>query len=223
MNEDTRPLDVYGYWRSNAMYRVRVALNFKKVPYNEIPVDLDAGEQHAPDSVARNPQAAVPALVEGDLPALTQSLAILEYLEERYPEPPMLPADPRGRARVRALAYNVASDTHPLIVPRVRTYLTDKAGFDQAAFRRWITHWVGRGLEGLEANLSGSRDTGRFCHGDRITMADICVTGLALIPRVFKLDVPATPTVTRIVESCLAEPAFAKADPMKQPDAPKAA
>ncbi len=223
MSTETRPLDVYGFWRSNAMYRVRVALNLKGVPYNEIPVNLDTGEQHTAEFLARNPQAAVPALIEDDLPALTQSLAILEYLEERYPEPPILPADPRGRARVRALACNVACDTHPLIVPRVRTYLMKEAGFDQAAFRRWLAHWVGRGLNGLEASLSGSRETGRFCHGDRVTMADICVTGLAIIPRVFKLDVPATPTVTRIVDSCLAEPAFAKADPMQQPDAPKAA
>ncbi len=221
MNTEQQPLEIYGYWRSNAMYRLRVALNLKGVAFREIPVNLDAGEQHAPDFVARNPQAAVPALLDGDLPPLTQSLALLEYVEERYPEPPILPADARGRARVRALACNVACDTHPLLVPRVRAYLTTKGGFDADMFRAWVTHWVGHGLEGLEANLSASPETGRFCHGDRITMADICVSGLAMIGRVFKLDVPKTPTVTAILDRCWAEPAFAAAEPSRQPDAPK--
>ncbi|RYB04760.1 maleylacetoacetate isomerase [Lichenibacterium ramalinae] len=221
MTDASQPLEFYGYWRSNAMYRLRVALNLKGVPYREIPVDLDAGEQHAPDFVARNPMAAVPALIDGDLPPLTQSLALLEYLEERYPEPPILPADARGRARVRALAATVAADTHPLLVPRVRHYLTERGGFDADAFRAWVTHWVGQGLVGLEANLAHSPETGRFCHGDRITMADICVSGLALIGRVFKLDLPETPVLSGIVQRCLAEEAFARAEPSRQPDAPK--
>jgi maleylacetoacetate isomerase len=221
MTDASQPLEFYGYWRSNAMYRLRVALNLKGIAYREIPVNLDAGEQHAPDFVARNPMAAVPALIDGDLPPLTQSLALLEYLEERYPEPPILPADARGRARVRALAATVAADTHPLIVPRVRHYLTDRGGFDADAFRAWVTHWVGQGLEGLEANLAHSPETGRFCHGDRITIADICVSGLALIGRVFKLDVPKTPVLSVIVDRSLAEDASARADPSRQPDASK--
>ena len=222
MNTQPPALDIYGYWRSNAMYRLRVALNLKGVAYREIPVNLDAGEQHAPAFKARNPQASVPALVEGDLPALTQSLALLEYVEERYPEPPLLPADLRGRARVRALACNVACDIHPLIVPRVRRYLTAEAGFDHDGFRAWVTHWVGHGLEGLEANLAGSAETGRFCHGDAVTLADICVAGLVMIGDVLKLDVPRTPILTAIVDRCRAEPAFAAAEPLNQPDAPKA-
>ena len=221
MNDMQTPLEIYGYWRSNATYRVRVALNLKGVAYREIPVNLDAGEQYAPDFVARNPMAAVPALIDGDLPPLTQSMALLEYLEERYPDPPILPADARGRARVRALAGTVAADTHPLIVPRVRTYLMEKGGFDADAFRAWVTHWVGQGLEGIEANLAASRETGRFCHGDRITMADICVAGLALIGRVFKLDLPETPVLTAIVGRCRADEAFARAEPSRQPDAPR--
>jgi maleylacetoacetate isomerase len=221
MSAEQQPLEIYGFWRSNAMYRLRVALNLKGIPYREIPVNLDAGEQHAPDFLARNPMGAVPALVEGDLPPLTQSLALLEKLEELHPEPPILPRDPRGRARVRALAATVASDTHPLIVPRVRTYLTTKAGFDADAFRAWVSHWVGQGLSGLEANLARSPETGRFCHGDQITMADICVSGLVMIGRVFKLDVPSTPVLSAIVERCMAEDAFAKAEPSRQPDFPR--
>ena len=216
------PLEIYGHWRSNAMYRVRVALNLKAVPYREIPVDIDGGEQLGPEFLVRNPQGSVPALLDGDLPPLTQSLALLEYLEERFPEPPLLPEDMRGRARVRALACNVACDIHPLIVPRVRKYLHREAGFDTDAFRRWLTHWVGHGLEGLEANLSASSETGHFCHGDDLTLADICLTGLAQIGRIFKLDLPTTPILTGIVERCMAEPAFAKADPLAQPGAPAA-
>ena len=108
-------------------------------------------------------------------------------------------------------------------MPRVRRYLTDEAGLDADGFRRWLGHWVSQGLMGLEANLSGSRDTGLFCHGDRVTMADICVTGLVMIGKVFKVEVPPTPTLTAIVDRCLAEPAFAAAEPSKQADAPKAA
>ncbi len=223
MTDIHTPVTLYGFWRSNATYRVRVALNLKGVPYREIPVDLDAGAQLAPDFTARNPQAAVPALVEEGAAPITQSLAILEYLEERYAEPPLLPPDPRGRARVRALACTVACDTHPLIVPRVRTYLTTQGGLDADRFRAWLQHWVATGLRGLEKNLAGSADTGRFCHGDAISIADICVTGLVMIPRVFKFDVPGIPTVERIVAACLAEDAFAKADPMRQSDSPRAA
>lgn len=215
-------IEVYGHWRSNAMYRVRVALNLKGVRYREIPVDLDAGEQRSPAFLARNPMGAVPALVEGDLPPLTQSLALLEYIDERFPSPPMLPADARGRARVRSLACDVACDTHPLIVPRVRRYLTDAGGFDADAYRAWIAHWVGTGLASLEAKLAASPDTGRFCHRDAVTVADICASGLAMIGRIFKLDVPPTPTLTAILDRCMELPAFAEAEASRQPGAPEA-
>ncbi|WP_245501110.1 maleylacetoacetate isomerase [Lichenibacterium minor] len=220
MTHHQSEIEVYGHWRSNAMYRVRVALNLKGVAFREIPVDLDAGEQRSPEFLARNPMGAVPALVDGDLPPLTQSLALLEYIEERYPEPPLLPADARGRARVRALACDVACDTHPLIVPRLRRYLTTVGGFDQDAWRAWTTHWVGTGMESLEAKLAASPDTGRFCHGDSVTVADICASGLAMIGRIFKLDMPKTPTLTAILERCSADPAFADAEASRQPGAP---
>ena len=221
MSPERREIDVYGHWRSNAMYRVRVALNLKGVAYRELPVDLDAGEQRSPEFLARNPMGAVPALVEGDLPPLTQSLALLEYIEERYPEPPLLPADARGRARVRSIACDVACDTHPLIVPRLRRYLTTTGGFDGEAWRAWTTHWVGTGMESLEEKLNASRDTGRFCHGDSVTIADICASGMAMIGRIFKLDLPKTPTLTAILERCGNEHAFAAAEASRQPGAPK--
>lgn len=221
MSQDGHQIDVYGHWRSNAMYRVRVALKLKGVAFREIPVDIDAGEQRSPDFLRRNPMGAVPALVEGELPPLTQSLALLEYIEERFPEPPLLPADPRGRARVRSLACDVACDSHPLIVPRVRRYLTGTSGFDQDAWRAWVTHWVGTGMEGLEAKLEASSDTGRFCHGDSVTIADICASGLAMIGRIFTLDLPKTPTLTAILERCAEIDAFAEADASRQPGAPK--
>lgn len=221
MTPDQREIEVYGHWRSNAMYRLRVALKLKGVAYREIPVDLDAGEQRSPEFLARNPMGAVPALVEGDLPPLTQSLALLEYVEERYPEPPLLPADARGRARVRSIACDVACDTHPLIVPRVRKYLTTTGGFDPDAWRAWTTHWVGTGMESLEAKLKASADTGLYCHGDSITLADICASGMAMIGRIFKLDLPKTPTLTAILDRCLEHEAFAEAEASRQPGAPQ--
>lgn len=221
MTQDGPEFDVYGHWRSNAMYRVRVALKLKGVSFREVPVDIDAGEQRSPDFLRRNPMGTVPALVEGDLPPLTQSLALLEYIEERFPAPPLLPADARGRARVRALACDVACDSHPLIVPRVRRYLTETGDLDGEAWRAWVTHWVGTGLESLEAKLSASRDTGRFCHGDSVTIADICASGLAMIGRIFAIDLPKTPTLTAILDRCAAITAFAEADALRQPGAPK--
>ena len=221
MTPDGQAIDIYGHWRSNAMYRVRVALKIKGVAFREVPVDIDVGEQRSPEFLRRNPMGAVPALVEGDLPPLTQSLALLEYIEERYPEPPLLPADARGRAWVRSIACDVACDTHPLIVPRVREYLMTTGGFDADAWRAWTTRWVGAGMESLEAKLNASPDTGRFCHGDRITVADICASGMAMIGRIFKLDLPPTPTLTAILDRCRAEPAFAEAEASRQPGAPR--
>ncbi len=220
MIADPHEIDVYGHWRSNAMYRVRVALKLKGVAYREIPVDIDAGEQRSPEFLARNPMGAVPALVEGELPPLTQSLALLEFIEERFPEPPLLPADARGRARVRSLACDVACDTHPLIVPRVRRYLTTEAGLDADAWRAWTTHWVGTGMESLEAKLAASSDTGRYCHGDSITLADICASGLAMIGRIFTLDLPKTPILSAILARCGEVEAFAEAEASRQPGAP---
>jgi maleylacetoacetate isomerase len=211
---------LYGFWRSMAAYRVRVALALKGVAVREIAIDLDAGEQFAPDFLAVNPEGAVPALIEPGQAPLTQSMAILEYLEERYPDPPLLPADLHGRARVRSLAALVVSDTHPLIVPRVRTYQTARAGFDEAALRDWSAHWVTRGLTAMEARLANDPATGAFCHGDSVTFADICLGNLGIAARNLRIDLGQTATVAGILERCDALEAFAKAHPSRQLGAP---
>jgi len=204
-----------------ATYRVRVALNLKGVAAEEVAVDLDAGAQLAPAFLAINPEGAVPALViaPGE-PPITQSMAILEYLEERFPEPPLLPADLPGRARVRSLAALIVSDMHPLIVPRVRAYLTDRAGFDDADFRAWGQHWMTRAVAAFEARLAADAETGAFCHGDEVTLADVCLASFVSVARGFGFARRDTPTVTHIVERCEALDAFARASPTLQAGAP---
>ena len=218
-SSDAAPLDVYGFWRSQAMYRLRVAFKLKGLAYNEIPVNLDKGEQDAPEFRRISPMGSVPALI-ADGTALTQSLAILEWLEETHPEPPLLPADPAGRARVRSIAMVVVADAHPLIVPRVKRYLAEHAGFDAAQWKAWQTYFFTAGLQGVEARLAAGTGTGRFCHGDRPTIADICLAGLYAGAKTFGIDVAAVPTVDRIVAGCLALPAFAEARGDKQSDFP---
>jgi maleylacetoacetate isomerase len=212
-------IDLYGYWRSAASYRVRVALNFKGIPVHEIPINLDVGEQNDPAFLAINPQGALPALVEAGQPTLTQSLAILEYLEELQPEPPLLPKDLRGRARVRSISAAIAADSHPLIVPRVRHYLMDREGFDHARWRAWQTQWFGAGLRTVEARLQDGL-SGRFCHGDTPSFADLCLMSCVMGVRTFKLDVGSLPNIERVTESCLAMDEFARADPSRQADSP---
>jgi maleylacetoacetate isomerase/maleylpyruvate isomerase len=211
---------LYGFWRSMAAYRVRVALHLKGVQVQETTVDLDAGEQLSPQFLAVNPEGALPALVEPGQPALTQSMAILEYLNERYPQPPLLPKDLHARARVRSLAALIASDTHPLIVPRVRSYLSSHAGFDHAAWRAWATHWVTRGANAMEKRLAGDPATGGFCHGDQVSFADICLASLIIVARAIKFELKEIPTITRIVGRCEEMEAFQRANPLQQPGAP---
>jgi maleylacetoacetate isomerase len=211
---------MYGFWRSAASFRVRIAMNLKGLAYEETMVDLDAGEQHAPAFKAINPAAAVPALFVDDGPPLIQSLAILEYLEELHPEPALLPPDARGKARVRALALIFAADHHPLITPRVRRYLADTLQIDEAGRTQWIRHWFREGLAQGEARLAGDPATGRFCHGDAPTIADLCLVSQAMGARGFKVETADLPTVHRIVEACLSIDAFARAVPLRQPGAP---
>jgi maleylacetoacetate isomerase len=217
---DEPTLQLYGYWRSMAAYRVRVALALKGIRAHEIHIDLDAGEQLAPQYLEVNPEGAVPALVEPGRGALTQSMAILEYLEERYPEPRLLPKDLRARARVRSLAALIVSDTHPLIVPRVRRYLMSQAKFDHSAWRAWANHWVTRGVAATETRLARDPETGAFCHGDEVTVADICLASLVTVARAIKFELGDVPIVTRIVERCEQMDAFQRASPLRQPGAP---
>ena len=214
-------MKLYGFWRSLATYRVRVALALKGLKVEELSINLLQGKQHDDSYKAVNPQSVVPALVIDDGPALFQSLAIVEYLEETHPEPPLLPSDARGRARVRGLSMIVACDGHPLIVPRIRTYLEREMHQDEATRNRWLQHWTRKALDALEAHLAKERDTGRFCHGDTPTMADICLASQVFAAGYFDTKLTGAPTVQRIFDECMKIDAFERAQPLKQPDAPK--
>jgi maleylacetoacetate isomerase len=213
---------MYGFWRSAAAFRVRIAMNLKGIAYSETMIDLDAGEQHAPGYVSVNPQAAVPSVILDDGTTLTQSLAILEYLEETHPTPALLPQDALGRARVRSLALIWAADHHPLIPPRIRSYLRDSLGVDEAGRAAWVKHWFTEGLRIGEARLAGDTATGRFCHGSMPTVADLCLMSQVMGARGFKVDFAPFPTINRIVDACLAIDAFNRALPLNQPGAPAA-
>lgn len=213
-------ITMYGFWRSTAAFRVRIALNLKGLAYEERMVDIDAGEQFAPDYLATNPQGAVPAVFFDDGPPLTQSLAVLDYIEETWPEPPLMPPSPREKARVRSLALLFAADHHPLIVPRVRRYLEDVLKIGDAGRSGWVRHWLRQGLVHAEARLADDPQTGRFCHGDAPTLADLCFISHALSARFFGIDTSEFPTVTRIADACLEIDAFARAQPLRQPGAP---
>ena len=223
---DPARFELVSFWRTSATYRVRVAFNLKGVQPREHNVNLDAGEQRSTAFLEINPMAAIPALVDHGPgqpgTALTQSLAILEFLDETYPTPALLPADAHGRARVRSLAALLAADTHPLITPRVKKYLTTAGGFDDAAWRAWQIHWFSTGLQALEQRLASEPQTGTFCHGDQPTLADICLASILVMMRLFKIEVQGIPTVLRIMDACERLDAFAKAAPGRQAGAPQA-
>ena len=223
---DASRFELYSFWRTSATYRVRVALNLKGVQAHERNVNLDAGEQRGEAFLKINPLGAIPALIDTQdgqsHTPITQSLAILEFLDEVYPTPALLPADPHGRARVRSLAAMLAADTHPLITPRVKKYLTAEAKFDDAAWRAWQTQWFTTGLQAVEQRLANETQTGSFCHGESATMADICLASILVVMRVFKIEVPGIPTIQRIMAHCEKHAAFAKAAPGLQAGAPQA-
>ena len=225
MSADDPRFELFSYWRTSATYRVRVAFNLKGVRPRETNVDIEAGEQLGEAFRRVNPLGAIPALIDhgpgqSHVP-MTQSLAILEFLDELYPQPPLLPADAHGRARVRSLAQMLAADTHPLVTPRVRKVLTTTGGFDADAWRAWQIQWFGTGLRAFEQRLAGEPGTGRFCHGDQPTLADICLASLFAVMRVFKIDFDDIPTAKRIMAECERLEAFAAADPSRQVGAPK--
>ena len=213
-------MKLYSFFRSSAAYRVRIALNLKGLPYEYLPVHLSrgGGEQHRPEFRRVNPQALVPVLEDGGH-ALSQSLAIMEYLDETRPDPPLLPKTPLERARVRALAQAIACEIHPLNNTRVLNYLTDAAKLAEDAKNAWYHHWIAVGFEALEARLAGDPASGRFCHGDAPGLADCCLVPQVANARRFKCDLAPYPTLAAIDASCRALEAFQRALPERQPDA----
>lgn len=216
-------LVLYDYWRSSAAYRVRIALNLKGLSYESRQVHLirDGGEQHAADYQAINPQQLVPALLDGER-VITQSLAIMEYLDETHPETALLSADARGRARVRALAMTVASDAHPIGNLRVLQYLQSQLNVDELQRVEWSRHWIAVSFSALETMLAGNAATGRYCHGDVPGMADACLVPQFYNALRWKLSLEEYPTLQRIYGECNALEAFQRAAPEAQPDAPVA-
>lgn len=210
---------LFSFWRSLATYRVRIALNLKGLSPEITEINLIKGDQRRDDYRAVNPQMVIPALIDGDGPVLFESLAIIEYLDETHPAPPLLPRDPRARARARGLAQIVACDAHPLIVPRVRDYLEHELKLDEARRTQWCQHWINEGLKVLEAHLSGEQ-TGRYCQGDQITIADICLASHVAGAGFFKVETSPYPNVMRVADACMKIDAFARAHPLKQPGAP---
>lgn len=210
---------LYGYFRSSAAYRVRIALNLKGLAYDQTFVHLAKLEQLAESFAAINPQKLLPVLKTDSDQLLIQSLAIIEYLEEIHPQPALLPKDPLERARVRALALAVACEIHPINNPRVLRYLTGRLGVSEAQRDDWYRHWVEEGLQAVEQMLVSSPQTGRFCHGDTPTLADLCLVPQVANGRRFKADLSGCPTVVRIDAECQKVKAFADAAPANQPDA----
>jgi maleylacetoacetate isomerase len=208
---------LYTFWRSQAAFRVRIALNLKGLKREDVFIDLDRGDQFKPEYTAQNPQAAVPTLYDGEA-KLFQSMAILEYLEEKYPNPPILPKDVLARAWVRGFALINTADSHPLIVPRIRNYLAYVLKINEVERTRWIQHWLGAGLQAMEQLLTEKKPAGKFCHGDSPTVADICLVTQVTPAQLFKTDVAPYRRVMSICDHCMSIPAFAEAHPRKQPD-----
>ncbi|NGO52801.1 maleylacetoacetate isomerase [Allomesorhizobium camelthorni] len=212
-------LTLHNFFRSSTSTRLRAALNLKGLDYDYVPYVLRRGDTRKPEYLAMNPAGLVPTLERPDGTYLTQSLAIIEWLEETHPEPALLPSDPDGRARVRALALMIACEVHPLNNLRVLGYLADRFGADEAAQKEWFTHWVETTFDALEKMLSSDPRTGAFCHGDAPGLADLCLYAQVWNNRRFDIGTSAWPTIGRIFERLDAIPAFSDAAPPNQLDA----
>lgn len=211
-------MKLYTYFRSSAAFRVRIALNLKGLAYEPVFVHLAKGEHRKSDYGAINPQALLPTLEDAGK-RLTQSLAIIEYLDERQPDPPLLPKDPLGRARVRSLAMLVACEIHPLNNLRTLQYLKRALRHNDEQVNSWYRHWIADGLGRLEADLANANGTGKFCHGDQATMADCCLVPQIFNAQRYQCDTAPYPTVMRVYAECMQLVAFDRAQPAKQPDA----
>ncbi|HEY8068483.1 MAG TPA: maleylacetoacetate isomerase [Burkholderiales bacterium] len=213
-------MKLYTYFRSSAAFRVRIALNFKGLAYETAFVHLARGEHRSPEYGAVNPQALVPTLEEGGR-RLTQSLAIIEYLEETHPKPPLLPPDSFGRARVRSLAMLIASEIHPVNNLRVLQHLKKTLGQNEDGVNAWYRHWIADGLAKFEADLANGKTTRKFCHGDAPTLADCCLVPQIFNAQRYQCDTAPYPSAMRIFAECMKLDAFDRAQPSKQPDAEK--
>ena len=220
MNE---PLHLYSYWRSSAAYRVRIGLNLKELTYTTVPVHLlqDGGQQHHPSYQRLNPQELVPTLVHGER-HLTQSLAILEYIDECFPQPALLPHEVHQRQQVRALAQLVACDIHPLNNLRVLQYVEREWAQPAPAREQWVRHWMAQGFSAFEALLAQQARPGDFCFGNQPTLADCCLIPQLYNAHRFAVSLQPFPLIQRIEANCMALPAFIAAHPDQQPDAPAA-
>ncbi|MGV2291131.1 maleylacetoacetate isomerase [Trinickia sp. YCB016] len=213
-------MKLYSYFRSSASYRVRIALNLKNLPYDYMPIHLlrSGGEQLTPEYRKLNPDALVPTLVDGDA-QIQQSLAIIEYLEETHPNPPLLPRAALDRAYVRALALQIACEIHPLDNLRVLKYLKHELKVDEEAKNAWYRHWIEAGFEIFEGRIANDSRTGKFCFGDTPTLADLCLAPQVFNAQRFNVDTQRYPTIQRIYDHAMQFEAFANAAPEKQPDA----
>ena len=212
-------MKLYGYWRSSATYRVRVALALKDIDYEYEPVNLLKGEQKTPAYIAKNPNGLVPTLVTDNGAALNQSLAIMEYLEEAFPDTPILPRNPEARAKTRAIAATIACEAQPFMNLRIQKYLKEEASLDEAAVKRWLNRWPGSAMAAVEK--MAAETGGDFCVGDTPTMADACLVPQWFGALRFGIDLSGLTRLNEIYERCIALPAFEKAHPMNQPDAVK--
>ncbi|WP_077038331.1 maleylacetoacetate isomerase [Pelomonas sp. KK5] len=211
-------MKLYNFFRSGTSHRLRIALNLKGLAYDYLPVSLPREEHLQADYQALNPQGLVPALVDDEGQVLIQTPAILEWLEERHPQPPLLPADPAGRARVRALAAIVGCDVHPLNNRRVLEQLRRDAGYDEARIKAWCGSWISAGFDAIEALLAGG-PPGRFCHGDTPTLADAYLVPQVESARRFGVPLDRWPRIVAVDAACARLDAFAQAVPAVQPDA----
>lgn len=214
-------MKLYGYYRSSTSYRTRIVLNLKGIGYEYVPVALDRGEQHGETFRELNPMGAVPALAADD-GLFVQSPAIIEYLEERHPEPALLPADPAGRARVREIAALIACDIHPVNNLRIMRYIGEHYGQDRAGIGEWYAHWIHAGFGPLERLLAARSAAGRYCIGDTVTLADAYLVPQVYNARRFGVPLDDYPTIGSVDAHCAALPAFEAAHPDRQPDAPEA-